>query len=748
MRRTPLVALLVGLSLLFAPIARAQSDGTSALEELDPGAADTRVEELPEPVIREAPLPDPALAPPPTVPAKPPPVRKTSPSGPQVTPATTPPDESVPSAPSRKTGKAFAPEAKTPTPAPTAPAEPAAAGAPSPARPPPGPILVPSATDTELEALFATWRDARGKNRTEAEAALTSLLALKQELGITDLDAFAMAAARASQKRSDGNDVVGGIELASAAVQLAPNLPYSHWALSRAYFKSDLTDVGRWGASLKSALTTATRDPRHLRPASANLFTTLIAALIASVVAVVVIVFLRRARYFLHDFHHLFPRAAAKWQTVPIALLLLSLPVVFRMGLLPILLVLLAAVTLYLEWPERIVAALGIALIGLTPLAAGYATNATAFAGTPAEQVYLLERGGGEARSAAAEVSDRIAKGQASYAELFALGRYQYRRGQLEAAAETFKKAALEKGDDPRLMVNVGNVRFALGDHDGANALYTRAIEADERLAAARLNISRVHYRRAARLADAAAAQELEKAQTAEMLAQQLDETLAAWTVIPQDKPQHIQRIVVSPALSWSELAPLVRSTEAAERVANQLAFRLLGTTANPLSFVIPAALALLIVGLGSLTGSVGASRACDKCGRAVCRRCDPELGLGSGLCGQCVNVFARKGAVAPPVKVRKQLEVDRYQSRIERLSWLFGIVCSGAGHLFSGKPLRGLGFLFIFLFLVFLGVFRDGVLRPPYGELPPHFQILPAGILLAVVYFLSLRSLRKAQAE
>jgi hypothetical protein len=44
-----------------------------------------------------------------------------------------------------------------------------------------------------------------------------------------------------------------------------------------------------------------------------------------------------------------------------------------------------------------------------------------------------------------------------------------------------------------------------------------------------------------------------------------------------------------------------------------------------------------------------------------VCRRCDPELGIGSVLCTQCLNVFSRKGLVPPQLKARKQAQVDRY---------------------------------------------------------------------------------------
>ena len=103
---------------------------------------------------------------------------------------------------------------------------------------------------------------------------------------------------------------------------------------------------------------------------------------------------------------------------------------------------------------------------------------------------------------------------------------------------------------------------------------------------------------------------------------------------------------------------------------------------------------------------------------------------------------------MAPQVKLRKQLEVDRFQTRTERLAWLFGILCSGGGHLYRGAPLKGALFAFGFLFLVAATVFRDGVLRAPYGQLPVALRLVPTVVVLAVVYLLSLRSLRKAQTR
>jgi hypothetical protein len=197
--------------------------------------------------------------------------------------------------------------------------------------------------------------------------------------------------------------------------------------------------------------------------------------------------------------------------------------------------------------------------------------------------------------------------------------------------------------------------------------------------------------------------------------------------------------------LSRELLLPLSTSSEP-ERIKAQLSLLLMGNVSIGLATLYPSAMALLISFFGLMASILSVSRPCQKCGDAISKRADPEVSAGSPMCTQCVNVFTRKHLVVPALKVRKQMEIARFQSRRERVARLLSFVVSGAGHLFSGRTLVGLAFTFCFTLFISAFAVRHGVLRGPYESLPIAVKLVPLGIGLLILYAVSIRSLRKAR--
>ncbi len=634
------------------------------------------------------------------------------------------------------------PPARAVPPRTAAPAVPKAAevAAPTAARTLPLPI-VPTAGDSELLSTFRRWQQAEREGASRvADGARSDLLGLREDLGISDLEPMSVAMLRAATERRRRQDMRGSVELASVAAELSPSVPYVYLGLAQAQLAEEPLAWGRVVVSLKAAARAFWDDPRYARSALADVGSALLFAWVATAVAAMAVLFLRHAPLLFHDVHHLFPRAVARWQTSALVLLVLLLPLVFHLGLAVELLMVLAALTLYLSASERVVALVLLAGLGAVPVVAGRLASATAFAGTPAEDVDRLERGGLDAAQGAANVRSRE---HPSFGELYALGRYEARRGHLAEAEVAFTAAGAQRPSDARLLTEEGNLAFVQGKLDAAAQLYARASEADPTLVEAYWNAAKLHRRRARGLNDDTVGAELDRAQTALASAVRLDERLSQRQDPPDDKPL-MNRLLLSPALPKAELAALADVPGRRARVRMQATAALQGGLDGPTGAVVPLVVAGALVAFGFTRQGRGVGHACDKCGRPVCRRCDPQLSVGSSFCAQCVNVFARRGVVPPLLKVNKEMEVRRHRARSSRIAYTLGLLCSGLGHVFSGAVLRGVGYAFLFLFAAACVITREGVLRAPYGPVPEALRLLPLALLVAAVAFFSLRGLAR----
>ncbi len=617
-----------------------------------------------------------------------------------------------------------------------------------PSVPLPPPLVVTPMSDAQLDQAWTTWREASTSTDVKREQdARQALLKLKKKIGATNLEAWASGLLRISEAKEAAGDSGAAVEMAVTAAELAPELPSAWTGLAEAYFSADPSEIGRYTGALKTALMLQLRDPRYARPMLADIATTFLLALVGTAIAVLLVLLLKRGFYFLYDFHFLFPRAAARWQTNALAVILLIMPIVFRFGVVPSLLALFAAVTLYLSMAERVVAAVLIGLLGFIPLAGGWVTRATAFAGTRAEELYILERGGSGTEALASELSTLAAEDKASFAELTVLGRYELRRGRIEASIEHLKKALTIRPTDISARVNLGVALMINGDLENPKALFTNAKTDAPTLAAAPYNLARLYQRRLATFGERAAG-EADSATGELFEAHRRDPSISVTTDEPKpgDGPIEGNEVLMTVPLPNSELMALATLGDAPKRVTSQLSQMILGDAPEGIAPFYPGLLAALVLGLGFLATPLRAAKVCSKCGRPVSRRGDPDVSPGSLMCTQCVNVFAKKNVVATSQKVRKQLEVARYQSRMERIGTVLGLLFSGMGHVFAGWPVRGTVYGFIFLVALLGFILRHGLLRAPYEPLPMVVRVAPVVLVFVLVYLMSLRELRKRQ--
>ncbi len=605
-------------------------------------------------------------------------------------------------------------------------------------------MVVRNVSDADLRAVWNKWAAAnRSKNVAAELAARRELVATRQLIGSTNMELWAVGLLRAAEAWEEAGDSGAAVEIAVTASELAPDLPATWFLLARLYMQADPSGVGRYLSAWQKGLFAELRDARYLRPLVADLAAVLLIALIITCGVVLVVLALRRGYYFLYDFHFFFPRAAARWQTSAIALLLLSLPIVFRMGVAPTLLGLFAALTLYLSLRERVVAVVLIGLLGFVPLIAGFVVERTAFAETPAEDLYRIERGGPGIEPLVQRYEKLAAEDKVGFAERFVLGHYHLNRGHLDQAIVHLKGALALRPDDVPAKMALAKAFFLLGDLENSRSMFDTLKSS----AIGLVNLSRVYSRRVQVYGESNLT-ELDKANSALMEARQLDPSVPA---IAADEP--LPREIIGNTylrtlpLQQADLLALAKGDVAAARVRSQFSQLLVGDVPSAIAPFFPLLVALALLGFGFLNNSLEAARVCNRCGRPVSRRGDPDVSPGSAMCTQCVNVFARKNVVAPSVKVRKQLEVARYESQKERASTVLGVLWSGMGHVFAGMPARGAFYGFLFVVAITGAVLRSGVVRAPYEGAPVVIKLLPVIGLFLLVYPLSLLALRRRQS-
>jgi tetratricopeptide (TPR) repeat protein len=611
-------------------------------------------------------------------------------------------------------------------PRPPPPAEPPRA-APTPA-PAPEPVqlraLVPVKT-TWADVLEA-WRERRRAVREQdtpaAQAAGRKILEARRDLAIENLYPFAASEVREAERALRARLPGDAVEHAEWAVQLAPDLADAWLALARARSSREPTQPAAALTPLWSALRAAAQEPHTARAFLGDVLAAAMAALAAAAALTCLVLFLRRARVVLHDFGHLpVVRSATPLQAFFLALVLLLLPMALGLGAWAALATGVAAAWLYLSMRERAVASVALLGLALLPWVASAAAGLTAWTGSLAEEVFELEHGGDDgARAGRLALLPNLPA-----PALMALGHWHKRRGDLDEAMRWYDRAAAVGGRSPELLVDVGNVKFLRGAAEEAKAAW---IDAAERpgveptvLAAASYNLSKLFLRQSA----------LEQSQQARRRAQQADEAFIARYAADDDF--RANRFLIDVPVSHEAVDALASRDRSAALAFEAMRARLAGTLPPGAWTAGPPLLLLLLWAVLLLSRRLRPSLVCERCGRPSCPRCDT---LAGPLCGQCVNVFVRRGVVDSRDRLRKEAQVRRYEELHRWATRLLALLSGGAGHVWRGEVVRGFLILLGLGFLLFVVLFWRGLVPPPHPSPYLLFGKLTVALPLGLVLY------------
>lgn len=663
-----------------------------------------------------------------------------------------PPEE--PKSRSPRAGEAVPEPAQAPEPLPP----PVAAPGPKDAAPSPPPGAVPGVTisaeeirrfqrpiepvHVSLNRIDELWRARRAAIRDQdaagARQAAASLRDAMRELGILSLPWHSVAEVREAERSLRARAVDDAVERSSVAVELAPDLPEAHFALARSRLAAAPTRPLPALSAAGAGMVAAARDPHVARALLGDVAGAAIVALFGAAAATIAILFLSRLRLFLHDFRHLpVVRAGTPGQATVLALALLALPVVFRLGPFALLLAGALAAWAYLSRWERIAATASLLALVAIPWLAGQAVRITAWQGTLADDVHEIESAW-PTPAFVAGLKERSEREALPAPALLAIGRWHKRQGQLGEARRWYEAALTADPRSAEAQVDLGNVLFLEGDMDGAKAAYLAAVDRTRdlsTLAAAQYDLSKLYLRLAAVGQSSEARRKAQQADAAYLARLGSDEDFRAnaWLV---DALPSAERL--------SELA----AQDGAPRAVADAALRRVG---GPLSRwgwpALPLALTASLWLLALLAPRLSPSAACDRCGLPACRRCDPAA---TSSCGQCVNVFLRQNAVEPLDWVRKERQVRRHEMVTRVTERALAVVGGGAGHVAGGRPILGFLVLFALLFLAFVAWFWHGVIPPPqHSPYAAVLRLVVAVPLFVLLYAIAVRdAFRRTRPE
>jgi tetratricopeptide (TPR) repeat protein len=632
------------------------------------------------------------------------------------------------------------PAAEPPPPDPSAAGTPDSLPAPSrprDAEPPPLPAARPILpVATSLDAVFERWAERRAALREQdparAAAAASAVLEARRELAIDNLVPFAFSAVRDADRSLQAGVVADALTHAELAVRLAPELADAHATLARARFARSPGEVGAVLSAFSDATGAALSEPHTRRAFLGELVAALVAAVLTAGAVALGLLLLRSLRLFLHDFHHLpLLRGSAGIQASFLGLVLLATPAAFGLGPLAFMAVALLAAWLYLTTSERLALTAALLVVAATPWAAQQVSRSLAWTGTLAEAVHDLEHASpGDAEVAA--LADRASQGTPPAALTAALGRHAKRRGDLAAAARWYEEALRADPRAAEVEVNLGNVHFLQGDLEKAKASYLAAVDhaAGDRTiqAAAHYDLSKLYLR----------SSDIERSSASRDRAEQEDG--AFLRRFGADDDFSANRYLVDVPVPAAKVLALAGGDDTPEAIRDAARLHLAGALPPWTWPWVPVGLGALLWGLVLLLPRLAPSHACERCGRPACRRCD---GGGGPLCGQCVNVYVKKGVVEARDRMRKDAEVRRHEQVRRALIRGLAVASGGGGHLYAGLPWRGLALLTALLFLGFLGWSWRGLMPPPLPT--PYLLVAKLAVIIPTalaVYLVAVRDL------
>jgi len=535
-----------------------------------------------------------------------------------------------------------------------------------------------------------------------ARADLERFVELKDELDIRNMPLHANVLIREADRARQAEDYQKAENLLDVAVHLAPDFAGVHLARTTYWFSRSPFKLGRLFGGLSDAAAASYRNPLTVNRLLVNLITGLLLGLGLAAAIFIIVQFLRYVNLYLHDFHHIFPRGVARLQTAFLGILVLLIPVLFRMGLLSVLLLWVLIAWIYQDRWERLVAFLVVVFLALSPFALNWVVKGMSVPESVVTDLSAVARGPADSRSIS-RLKSHLKRQPEDPAALASLGGLYKRTGNLDLAEELLDRALKVRPNSAVLLNNRANIMFLKNDLKNAIGYYDRAIQARPDLAVPYFNISKAYYR----------IPDLDKGKHHRNQALRLDqERIQEVNKLAETRMANFVVADLPIPREWITAGNGHRDGQDYQRATQHL-WVAWGGAGSSESFPLIGAGVVVLFGLVLLLRKkVYFSSGCVRCGRPACRRCSSEL-RDDSVCSQCFHAFVhREQGIDAKSRISKEIQIRQYRRRRENIARGISFLLPGVGQFIKGRPLLGMLFLVVFCSVVAQVWLGHGLMR------------------------------------
>jgi tetratricopeptide (TPR) repeat protein len=563
------------------------------------------------------------------------------------------------------------------------------------------------------ERLESRAKIVRAGDLKNADSDLTSLVELKQTLGIRNLPMISTSLIMESKAAIERGEIDRANLDALIAGLLSPEMVEAHRMRLRAALSYRLAGIVPTVRALKDLLIVQVKGFRNQVDLASRVVAVFGLSFLTMILIFAVLQLLKQLRYAGHDLVHLLPvgELVSEPQGMLTTLLAVVAPFALGFGVVLSLALALAISALYQKRHERIVSWILLLWLATLPASIQVVSPLITFWGSPAERLAALATEttfGGESEQLLVDLAQK----NGEFAAAFTLGMRSRIRGDFPAAERWYKKALLIQPGNIAAENNLADILTLTRRLDQAIPLYKSAGQSKTR-SEPWLNLATVQNDKS----------QFEDAKASIEVARQINPELAhRYQELDNGTPtfKRLVDVQLEEVLLWSRFFVDAMSMENGERsaVAAQLWRPLGGKTPQ---FVMPALVLALMIGammLHKRRTRFGLSIACPKCGMPA----SPEVN--DAYCRQCQAIY-RSGASEPKLRAEKEYRIRLHQALELWTERLLGLV-AGAGDVYGGRPLVGSILLLFFLGAVFHIVWAS--------EVPIHAWSLGADVSLGSI--------------